>query len=609
MFRSGKSRKALASAVAGIEMLEQRALRSGTMDLVVSWDDRNNATGGDDSQRSAVFYDPSTMQPLFAVSFGSENNGVYNAEDVEGISVDPQTGDVFVLGFDSGTPGNTVFSGTPFQEKEGDLDLYRLDTSKVYAYWRLNGGGAYTTYGVALGGPGDGQADFDVNQTNPFYLPGVINKVADNITRNQNPAFHDFDMTLRDSSNFVYIDSWTGTTSGSDATTAEDLVVVRESSPGSGVWSQFRTSLDVLEAGSLADPGPGADAGTEAIALAYATYTDGTNTVEGVWVTEDDGEGDDVAFFGIDFATGAFIDGDTSTAGIQPLYTLAWDEVPTGTGTTGANGDDGDAGNNTFGWVSVNPANGDLWLPESDFFDPGSAGASGNTSLVSGNQLDDSTEPDVYKVSGITLIYVSGVPTLSIGGQSFQGEIDAAYSGVFTDDDTAITNNAAGVAFDFAGSRAWFIDDDSNSNIDAYQLNLSTGAVVAPASYLNFDSQFVEPHQTAYIGAPDLADFDGDGDFDAADVNAAVTAFSSTPVALASFFNDVLGTNQADVNLDWLVNQDDIDIATASFGTSGLFSDGDIDGDGDIDQDDLDFITAEDGFNLGKVGLAGVLGA
>jgi Dockerin type I domain len=175
-----------------------------------------------DSQQSITFWDAQALAggPLFSVHIPGEffNNpagelsDAFNKDEPEAIAVDPATGDVYVLVYDSGsTPGTTENPGTDFADIEGDLDLYKINTQTVLNHWMstIEGKDArsvagvsgptpnvpfgstvtsstlqdYVTYGV---GPRDEFGQFDPRpngaaigrQSNTLVLPGAIEKIG-----------------------------------------------------------------------------------------------------------------------------------------------------------------------------------------------------------------------------------------------------------------------------------------------------------------------------------------------------------------------------------------------------------------------------------------------
>jgi hypothetical protein len=113
----------------------------------------NEATSNADSRRSVTYFDGENPDsPLFSVFIPFEIHGgsQHSYEDPSAISVDPTTGDIFILAFDSGS-GTTVGEdqnvtdfGNPGPGVENDddttndWDLYRINFQTVYDHWSTN---------------------------------------------------------------------------------------------------------------------------------------------------------------------------------------------------------------------------------------------------------------------------------------------------------------------------------------------------------------------------------------------------------------------------------------------------------------------------------------
>src|SRR5690606_2383890 len=91
---------ALASLLAGLANPSEVAAQSGNFVAVLS-DTTNNSNG--DSQASVLFFDANNMAggPMFAVFKGFEGGSNSDYVDGLGIDVDPATGDVYFVEFDS----------------------------------------------------------------------------------------------------------------------------------------------------------------------------------------------------------------------------------------------------------------------------------------------------------------------------------------------------------------------------------------------------------------------------------------------------------------------------------------------------------------------------
>jgi hypothetical protein len=144
-----------------------------------------------DSRNSVTFFDadvPGT--PLFSVYVGREPGVPDEWEEPTALTVDPVTGDVYVVAFDDGSAGVENAQG----DTQGDLDLFRINFAAIYQHWAgtfqgidVRGMGLvtgpaptgvgnetnldYVTYANTLG-------DFHSSHSNQVALPGVIEKVG-----------------------------------------------------------------------------------------------------------------------------------------------------------------------------------------------------------------------------------------------------------------------------------------------------------------------------------------------------------------------------------------------------------------------------------------------
>lgn len=203
----------------------------------------NNATSNADSRQSVTYYDANNIGggPLFSVFLGFEINGPSsNAyDDPSAISVDPSTGDLYVISFDSGTVAGVVDINAPASaggdpgaplvdvpsddDTTGDWDVYRINFQTVLSHYTANmeghdlrnvsdpapnvGGPAptitvgstatelldYVTYGSPTPYVEERMLDpnhlspegvFDQTHSNTFVLTGALEKVGE-IDRNR----------------------------------------------------------------------------------------------------------------------------------------------------------------------------------------------------------------------------------------------------------------------------------------------------------------------------------------------------------------------------------------------------------------------------------------
>jgi hypothetical protein len=231
----------------------------------------NEANNNADSRRSVTYYDANNVAggPLFSVFVGFEINGPSsNAyDDASAISVDPSTGDLYIIAFDSGvTPGqvdrNLHPSVDPINGDAGaplvdvpedddtiaDWDLYRINFQTVLGHYTANmeghdlrnaadpapdvggpaptataGGNAaelldYVTYGSATpyleermadGNHNSPEGVFDQTHSNTFVLDGAIEKVGE-LNRNavSSSPFHVPSLSFISDGKMIMIDDF-----------------------------------------------------------------------------------------------------------------------------------------------------------------------------------------------------------------------------------------------------------------------------------------------------------------------------------------------------------------------------------------------------------------
>ena len=117
-----------------------------------------------DSRRSVTFFDSNNIGngPLFSVALPFEGQGAVNAsayEEFSSLTVDPSTGDVYILAFDNVAPTDNALQyglDTDGKDTTGDYDLYKINFQSVLNNWKTNfqGKDARTLGGpLALSGP------------------------------------------------------------------------------------------------------------------------------------------------------------------------------------------------------------------------------------------------------------------------------------------------------------------------------------------------------------------------------------------------------------------------------------------------------------------------
>ena len=343
----------------------------------------NENQGFSDSRRSVTFYDADAIGDLalFSVYIGREDTtgSTNNNEEISAIDVDPLTGDVYVLAFDSGTPGSvaTGTGGYP-NDTEGVFDLYRIDFNTVFSYWTDNfkGQNARTVAGIPATvnafspnptapndtntdyvtfGTGPGALPFQVSHSNAVNLAGAVTKIGE-VNRNQASDFFKFSLEYIDNDTLLVLDNAEDTSD--QASTDHGFRVLERvaTTPGSGDFnngtSESWTSREIAKVNlDFVNGVPTGHSEPESTAF----YDNGAG-VRGVWVTESDGGGDDIAFLELD-ANNNSLGYRFATTGFN---SFALDNDPFTSATT----NDGKADN-----IFVDPNTGNLIIVESGFGD------------------------------------------------------------------------------------------------------------------------------------------------------------------------------------------------------------------------------------------------
>jgi len=332
------------------------------------------------------------------------------------------------------------------------------------------------------------------------------------------------------------------------------------------------------------------DAGTgrsEPVDMAYVKR-DG---VEGFWVGESDGGGDDVSFFETDFSTNTAVKKELRAGPAPYPQGFALDQDPTVDPTS----NDG-----SLDWIEVD-ANGNLLIGESGFFD------------------SPQEEP---KVIGREIVNYDGADT----DANFQNEVvpgawsTSANMPIPTaDDDTAVTDGRF-VTVDKGTGEIYVFDIDSGSLpdvvTDVYVFDPDTGTLVYEEQ--NAANHFIERQGIELFLRGDIS---GDGLVTAADIDALFAAlidptlggevsaalgaewldltsdFALSSLDVDELVHTVLGTEYGDANLDGSVSFADFQELQANFNSAGGWADGDFNGDGMVTFADFQSLQANFGFN------------
>ena len=520
-----------------------------------------------DSRRSITFYDADGIGggPLFSVVIPLENFvasgdvSQNNYEELGAITIDPATGDVYLISFDStsgtGMIGGVAFPGTEFEDTEGDFDLYRINFGTVYTHWEstfmgqtaagMPGVGGttpkgsnnamnsdYVTYGV---GPRTAAGEFNGLHTgaaahaNTFVLPGAIEKIGE-INRNDASGFFDPSLEFIDAQTLTFLDTAVNDTASDPAKDRVIRNIKKLAGPATSVFdsvkgvhnggynrgtseswaSQILASENLDSAPFLPDTTATPTVRSESESSAFYAAPGG---VRGLWITENDGDAatysigggqHEIAFYQLD-ANGGGIGyrdlANTSSLGTT-FKSFVLDDNP-----AGAPGAMLGKADNIF----VDSDTGDVIVIESGVGDPVEEG-------------QPPVEPSVLRLDVIS--YDNG-GKIELGGWSQKVTLDP-------DKDTgaSLTLPEQGVwsTYDSVNDRVYFLSPGAGApespqfEMDVYVLDLTTGNTT---SFLNTDesvSLFANTIFEDMVGFFSLsstpvadADFDNDGDIDGAD--------------------------------------------------------------------------------------------
>jgi len=510
-----------------------------------------------DSRRSVTFYDADDLGsgPLFSVFTGYESSN--NFDEPNSIAVDPATGDVYILAYDSGVAGaldsasgNGIFPGPDGDDTEGDYDLLRINFSTVFTNWKANYQGVDVRAPLIVGGPAPTQTDgtgnpYVVNQANTDYvtygvqspdhsafdfalalsntvlLPNAIEKIGE-VKRNVGDSTGFFQTSLEfvDQNTLLLIDD-ANEDSGALETAAGDhsyRILERVStSPGAandalgdyldGGYNRGTTeSWESRNIGLVnQDFSGGVPIGhSEVESSAY--YRDPLTGVRGMWVTEGDGGGDDIAFFEID-SSGNGLGYRPHAVGAGPNFptSFALDNDP----AVNSAANDGKADN-----IWVDQDTGDLIIIEGGFGDTADGVPGGDH------------EPSVIRRE--VLSYDDGLGKIQFGSWSSKVILDP------NTDETPGENNSflergQWAAYDSVEDLVYFWNPGNGGAetpefaLDVWVLDINTGITTA---FLDLDDS-TSLFQSSGVGdktdfftlstVGQEGDFDGDGDVDGND--------------------------------------------------------------------------------------------
>jgi hypothetical protein len=237
----------LTSSIALLGVLSLSATGAPTGGFVAVLNEQRNFG---DSMNSVTFFDADDASlPLFSVYVGREPVGSNEWEEPTAITVDPVTGDVYIVAFDSGT-GTTVGVEDPAGDAQGDLDLIKINFAAIYNHWAANfQGHNLQTEGLVMGPAPTGTknatnldyvtyasdaSQFNMFHANQFALAGSVTKIGQ-VNRGNGDSFFDFALDFIDANTLVMIDDSIGLQATNDPLDDHSVRIVRKNSASPGM--------------------------------------------------------------------------------------------------------------------------------------------------------------------------------------------------------------------------------------------------------------------------------------------------------------------------------------------------------------------------------------
>jgi hypothetical protein len=280
----------------------------------------NESRNFGDSMNCITFLDADDPTvPLFSVYVGKEPVGSNEWEEPSAITVDPATGDLYVVCFDSGTTGVNDSAG----DTQGDLDLLRIPFASVYDHWSANFQGQDVrtlanpnTWGSAPTGVNNASnldyvtytsvfADFNFGHSNTYELPGSVSKIGQ-VARGNGNSFFGFNLEFFSDDKLYLLDDSVGSQSTDNPLDDHSIRVIERVSTSPGM----ATTTTVMPGGGASNYIDGGwngamaqaateswesrliaklnmDGATHSEPRAMAYYDNGAG-VRGLWIVEGD---------------------------------------------------------------------------------------------------------------------------------------------------------------------------------------------------------------------------------------------------------------------------------------------------------------------------------
>ena len=550
---------------------------------------------------SVLFYDISAVgsgasrafnnQPLFSVWMGyeifeGEQNDLPqgkpfgNREEFSAITVNPANGTMYAVAFDSGAPPAKDDVG----DTQGDFDLYRIDYQAILRDFVDNARSPGVVYGpktlritsaneqflADIGSPlFDGAVDGVANNVpHPsgaptVHLPNAFLKIGE-VGRSQKPgsSFFDYQLDFVDPRTLVLLDAPSALTPEKDFHVR--MLQRTSTAPGGAVAPPlFNADQEGGYNGNTTQSWRSTVAGRFMLDPANESEPDGWALVRrdgvlGVWVNDDDGGGDEVAFFEIDLSGPTPVATRKELAGTDLLNSFRADENP----SVDALSNDGE-----IDFLAVD-RQGNLVIVESGFFDVPPQEAK---ILIAGIESYDNSAgkvaPAGYAASG----GVAGFDSVNPWTTSPQLPIVGAI-----DNDGDVTD-VRRIAYDKGTGYLYIIDQDAGFFEDVYVFDPATGTIVY-SELRPFDVGLINDDTQLIFTRGDINDDGRVDDADAAMLAAAVadpTLGGTVPAAVGGEWYDLTG--------DGLLTQADLDELRA---IRGVAAPGDFNGDGKANGED-----------------------